>query len=501
MVASRLTYPFETPYDGSFLLLEEIMGQEIPLSQFDECDFKHFHTKLAQETALLEKLISQKAFSCRDPVAGFELEAWLVDNSMQPSPVNQLFLETLNNPLASAELAKFNIEFNCQPTPLTGQVFSHLFKQLQTTWDEACRHAQSMDHHLIMIGILPTLKQQELHLGNMSDMHRYRALNEQILHSRGKPIHIDIPGAEHLKIDHHDVMLEAATTSFQTHIQLPLAIVHHFYNAAMIASAPVIAMCANSPYLFGKELWHESRIPLFEQAIETGGFQGAAQGPIKRVSFGSDYAKHSIMECFLENLHHFPVLLPVDQNSEIEKFSHLRLHNGTIWRWNRPLIGFDDNGMPHIRIEHRTPPAGPTPLDTIANAAFYYGLTQNICNEIIEKDLPIPFAQAKDNFYQSARYGLDSTIVWFDGNKHRLDHLLESELITRAVSGLQFLGVDNAEIDRFIGIIRQRLSNKQNGSNWQRRYYRDDNHDLKAMTKAYLRNQRSGKPVSQWSYE
>ena len=352
------------------------MGQEISLSHFDEGDFTRFHQKLEQETLLLDKLIAQKTCSHRDPVAGFEIEAWLVDKNMRPSPINKHFLATLNDPLASTELAKFNIEFNCLPEPLTGHVFSGLHQQLQSIWGKACQHAESLDHKVVMIGILPTLKQEDLHLGNMSDMHRYRALNEQILHTRGEPIHIDISGAEHLKIDHHDVMLEAATTSFQTHIQLPLQIAHHFYNASIIASAPMVALCANAPFLFGKELWHESRIPLFEQAVASGGFGGAAQGPLKRVSFGSDYARHSIIECFQENLLHFPVLLPVDQNSAVEAFGHLRLHNGTIWRWNRPLIGFDEDGTPHIRVEHRTPAAGPSVIDSIANAAFYYGLAK-----------------------------------------------------------------------------------------------------------------------------
>jgi hypothetical protein len=202
-------------------------------------------------------------------------------------------------------------------------------------------------------------------------------------------------GREHLKLDHHDVMLESATTSFQIHIQLPLDIAHHFYNASIIASASMVALCANAPFLFGKDLWDESRIPLFEQSIETGGYDGAAHGPIKRVSFGTDYARHSIIECFIENLDHFPVLLPVDSDSPNEAFEHLRLHNGTIWRWNRPLVGFDEDGTPHIRVEHRAPAAGPTTIDSMANAAFYYGVSKSLCDEIIEKGLSFPFSQAK----------------------------------------------------------------------------------------------------------
>jgi gamma-glutamyl:cysteine ligase YbdK (ATP-grasp superfamily) len=474
------------------------MGQEISFSQFDKSDFDHFYQKLNQETQLLKKMIKQKACSTRSPVAGFEIEAWILDKNMQPSPTNDSFLASLNNPLAFAELAKFNIELNSTPTPLAGNVFSRMHKQLQCTWDNAFQHAESLQNKLLMIGTLPTLKQSDLTLANMSDLNRYRALNEQILLSRGKPIHLEIIGYEHLKLKHHDVMLESATTSLQVHIQLPLDMAHHFYNASIMVSAPIVALCANSPYLFGKDLWHESRIPLFEQAIETGGYAGAAHGPIKRVSFGTDYARQSISECFTENLDHFPVLLPANLGSTPEAFEHLRLHNGTIWRWNRPLVGFDDDGTPHIRVEHRVPAAGPTTIDCMANTAFYYGVAKNICDEIIEKGLSLPFSQAKDNFYQAARYGLDSQIIWLDGQKHQLQTLIQQELIPRAISGLISLGVTRSDTEDFLDIILQRISNKQNGCHWQRQTIKSD-HDFKSMTQNYLKNQQSAKPVSEWS--
>jgi hypothetical protein len=474
------------------------MGQEITLTQFEESDFIAFRQKLAQETALLKQMIEQRSLSNQPPVAGFEIEAWLVDEAMRPSPVNKQYLELLNDPLASAELAKFNFELNCDPAPLTGNVLSHLHAQLERTWQNASRHAEAMNHNAMMIGILPTLAQSDLHLGNMSDMHRYRALNEQILQARGKPIHIDINGAEHLKFDHHDVMIESATTSFQTHIQLSQDLAHHFYNASVIASAAVVAISANSPFLFGKELWHETRIPLFEQAAETGGYDGAAGGPLHRVSIGSGYMRQSVLECFEENQAHFPVLLPVNLNTDIERFAHLRLHNGTIWRWNRPLIGFDADGTPHLRIEHRTPASGPTPVDAIANAAFYFGLAQNICEHVQDHGLPLAFSEAKDNFYHAARHGLDSTIIWFDGSRHRIEHLLRTELLPRAVEGLQSFGVNASDIEDYLDIIRQRLANKQNGSDWQRRFAKEHHRDFVEMTRTYLKNQNSGKPVSEW---
>lgn len=473
------------------------MGQEISLSQFEQSDFTLFYQKLKQETKLLKQMIEQKACSNLAPVAGFELEAWILDKNLQPSPINESFLSTLNNPLAFEELSKFNIELNSTPTPIAGNVFSRILSQLQQNWDAAYHHAESLNSHLLMIGTLPTLKQSDLSLANMSDLNRYRALNKQILQSRGKPIHLDISGNEHLKMDHDDVMLESATTSLQIHIQLPLEIAHHFYNASIVASAPMVALCANSPFLFGKDLWHESRIPLFEQAIETGGYNGVAHGPLKRVSFGTDYARKSIFECFAENLEHFPVLLPANLGSTAEAFEHLKLHNGTIWRWNRPLVGFDEDGTPHIRIEHRTPAAGPTTIDTIANAAFFYGISKSLCDEFKDKKLALPFSQAKDNFYQAARYGLDSHIIWLDGKKQRIQSLLRTELIPRAVLGLRSLGVSHCDTEDFLDIILQRINTKQNGTQWQRQFIQREK-DFKLMTQCYLKNQQSGKTVSEW---
>ncbi len=474
------------------------MGQEITLTHFDEGDFAAFRNKLQDETQLLEKLFVRSAFSMRKPTVGFEIEAWLIDGAMRPSPINQHFLATLNDPLASPELAKFNIELNSDPIPLTGNVFGSMHQQLLNTWGKITKHAQSLNHHVLMIGILPTLNQTDLTLENMSEMHRYKALNEQILQARGKPVHIDINGVEHLKFDHDDVMLESAATSFQLHIQLPLASAHHFYNASIIASAAMAAVCANSPFLLGKHLWHETRIPLFEQAIETGGYDGAAHGPLRRVSFGSDYARHSIVECFNENLAHFPVLLPVVQDAELEAFAHLRLHNGTIWRWNRPLIGFDDDGTPHVRVEHRVPAAGPTVVDTIANAVFFFGLAQNLTDEMLSNRLPLSFAQAKDNFYQAAHHGLDGVIVWFDGNKHRLDQLVLTELIPRAQLGLQSLGITQSDIEVYLDIIRARVDSKLTGYQWQSQIIKERHHDFTEMTRHYLNNQTIGNPVNEW---
>ena len=261
------------------------MGQEIKTTAYQDADYQRFHQRLTAETELLGKFIQNGVCSEILPVAGFEIEAWLLHDDMRPAPLNESYLQSFNHPMACPELAKFNVEMNTPPVRLTGDVFANMHQNLSSTWLQAEQHARQMGLNLLMIGTLPTLLQHELNVGNMSNMNRYRALNKQVLETRGKPILLDICGHEHLKVEHHDVMLEAATTSFQLHIQCPLSVAHHFYNASIIASAAMVAVCANAPYLFAKDLWAETRIPMFEQAIALGGYQGVAEGPLYRVRF------------------------------------------------------------------------------------------------------------------------------------------------------------------------------------------------------------------------
>ncbi|MCI0667345.1 MAG: glutamate-cysteine ligase family protein [Methylococcaceae bacterium] len=476
------------------------MGQEIDHTRFARRDFEKFHSCLRDETDHLAALIRNNRLSNREAVAGFEIEAWLVTPNMQPAPDNEAFLKRLNSPLACAELARFNVELNNRPVDLTGAALETLHQDLENITAAARGTAQELHLRIVLIGILPTLRQSQLTLANMSDRNRFRALNEQIFQARkGRPIHIEIGGREHLNIEHYDVMIESAATSFQIHLQTPLASAHHVYNAAIIASAPCVAVGANSPYVFGRDLWAETRIPLFEQSIGVGGYNGVAQGPLRRVGFGSDYARKSIMECFTENLEHFPVLLPIQFDSVREDMQTLRLHNGTIWRWNRPLIGFDPDGTPHIRIEHRVIPAGPSLPDMLANAAFFYGLANYLRLEQVAPEPRLPFHLAKDNFYQCARYGLEATVAWPDMEKIRLKDLLLRKLIPQALIGLDKLGINHGEASRYLDIIQQRTELGQNGSTWQRRYATNHDGNLSAMTRTYHENLWSGVPVHQWA--
>jgi hypothetical protein len=470
------------------------MGQEINHEHFKPEDWTHYQQKLDQEAILLKQQFHDGAFSSRPPVGGFEIEGWLIDEAYRPDRKNDAFFQAFTDKqLVSAELAQFNIELNNTPHTLSGKVFSRFEDELQQIWQEANRAAQSIDTRMLLIGILPTIKDQDFCLANMSNLRRYHALNEQVLIARNhQPIQLDIQGEEHLQMQHDSVMLEAAATSFQIHLQVPWRQAHFYYNASLLASAPLTAAATNSPFLFNHKLWRETRIPLFEQAVNTG------PNRAKRVSFGQQFAEQSILECFTENLQNYETLLPVILDQPVEKLSHLRLHNGVIWRWNRPLIGFDEDGTPHFRIEHRPLPAGPTLTDMVANAVFYYGLAESLMQQCQTAQAPGNFQQAKDNFYQAAQYGLDAEIRWRQQSIH-IRQLILDELLPLAETGLQRLNIHQNEIQRYLAIIADRVDKRRTGADWQRQFVQRYGKDMQAMTKAYREQQQQNRPVSEWT--
>jgi gamma-glutamyl:cysteine ligase YbdK (ATP-grasp superfamily) len=473
------------------------MGQEIDRSHFRKRDFDQFQDRLRQETALLKTWFLEGAFDTDRLVAGCELEAWLVDASGYAAPVNERFLALMNSPMVVSELAQFNVELNTMARLLRGSALSQMQGELTALWDQCNQTAQGLDAELLMIGILPTVRERELTVANMSSMTRYQALNQQILRLRkGKPLKLDIKGRDHLKTSHRDILLEAAATSFQVHLQIPGARAHRYYNAAIALSAPMVAVSANSPYFCGLDLWDETRIPLFEQAVQVTLSRAAKTN---RVGFGTGYVKSSLFECFEENLERFVPLLPTTMSEPPEKLAHLRLHNGTIWRWNRPLIGLGENQRPHLRLEHRVIPAGPSIIDTIANAALFYGLVTSLATQERAPETQFPFSQARDNFYAAAKDGLNAQVTWLGEKRGAMCDLLRQRLLPMARRGLQRLDLNAANIDRYLGVIEERVRRKQTGACWQRAYVAKHGKDMQALVNAYRTHLRSGAPVHEWS--
>ena len=472
------------------------MGREIGGREFSEEDFARFRNRLAQETQSLRETFAAGQCSNAGPFIGLELEVWLIDHNFFPAPHNQSFLERLADPSVVAELSQFNIEINAPVERIEGRSFQRMHAHLSETMRHCATNAHEDVDTVVAIGTLPTLRQQDLSLEAMTPSHRYYALNREAMRLRGgMPLNIDIdsapPGTDHFLACFKDVMLEAAATSFQLHLQVPPAVVSRTYNASVFLSAPLVAIAANSPFLFGQALWKETRIPIFEQSLRQ------THGP-QRVTLGTAYAGDDITDLFEENLRDYPVLLPVQAGDPVRCYSCLRLQNGTIWRWIRPIVGFDPDGTPHVRIEQRVLPAGPSVLDMMANAALYFGAVHMLARKIDDAEGALPFALARQNFYEAARRGLDAEIHWLNGPGKRPVCDVLSELIPLAAEGLAAQGMDDDLIDHYLDIISCRLASGRNGAEWQLAHF-DRHGDLHKLTAAYVENQRTGRPVHEWA--
>ena len=470
------------------------MGDEIRERHFNAEHFSRFRRRLDAETDLVAELFDNNTFSHRGDIVGFELEAWIIDAEGQPHAQNQELIDLVDNPLVVPELAAFNVELNGSPSALSGNVFSRLNDELSATWETCRQGAAALDCRLATIGILPTIRPDLLNSNYMSAMVRYQALNDRVLALRdGAPLHIRITTGDGLDMLHDDVMLEAATTSFQIHLQCKPERAVRDFNAAIVASAPMVALAANSPFLFGRSLWEETRIPLFEQAVSAG-----PRAPA-RVTFGTGYARESLIEIFRENQTEHVILLPYVQADEPpHKFAHVRFQNGTVWRWNRPLLGFDFDGQPHLRIEHRVVPAGPTIHDCIANAAAWLGMVRGLVDREDPIETRIDFETAKKNFYAAAKLGLDAPLSWVDGVERSARELLEDELLPMAAAALARLDIPDTEIERYIGTAHARVARNRTGARWQRAWVEKHGADFAALTRAYVDAQDSGEPVHEW---
>ncbi|ROR34675.1 glutamate--cysteine ligase [Inmirania thermothiophila] len=469
------------------------MGEEIGREVFTEADREAFRARLAEETALLVARCRAGLGGEAAAVGGWELEAWLVDAAGRPAPVNEALLARARGLPLCPELARFNLELNGEARPLRGRALSAIARDLDKTWRAAAEAARELGARLAMIGTLPSARPDDFGPQAMSPLRRYRALNAEVMRlRRGRPVVVEIGGRERLRCARSDLMLEAASTSFQIHLQVEAARAGDLYNAAVAASGPMVAACANAPFLFGRELWAETRIPLFEQAVAVGG-----PGSPDRVTLGAGYLEGGLEGLFQENLR-YPVLLPILFDAPPERFAHLRLHNGTIWRWNRPLVGFDADGRLRLRVEHRVVPAGPTVADAVANAALFFGLAHRLAALGPELARRLPFAAARANLYAAARHGLAARLRWLDGREREARALWLEELLPLAHEGLARLGLDGADAAAHLAVVEARLQRRRTGADWQRAWVARHGADMVRLTEAYLARQDGGAPVCEW---
>lgn len=470
------------------------MGQEIEGLGWRDEDFARFTERLKAETDLIEQWEREGRLSEAAPDAGHELEAWLVDADMQPAPMNAELIAALDDGDVVPELARYNIEYNAPPCAFAGRSLSSMEKAMEAAWQRSAACARDFGLTIALCGILPTLESRHLSREAMSAGNRYRALDEHVFRLRkGRPIRLSIEGRERLDDEHRNVMLEAAATSFQLHMTVPASRSADWYNAAKLAAAPVIAAGANAPFLFGRDLWAETRIPLFEGAVSVGDWDYA-----ERVTFGVRFIEKGLSEVFLANRQRYPVLMPMLADTPVEAMAHMKLHSGTIWRWVRPIVGRDADRTPHYRIEQRVLPAGPTIADMIANAAFGWGLTAALANSATAPHERCQFFTTRDNFYAAAREGLEARLRWDHVDDRPATRLICDIFVPMAAEGLGWLGVDAADIAHYLGIITDRAASGINGAAWQRAWVERNGRDMAGLTRAMIERQADGAPVHRW---
>lgn len=480
------------------------MGQDIPADRFTGADFAEFQRRLRAETAAARQWARRGKYSDAPPRLGCELECCLAGPGFLAAPQNDALLRRLDHPLVEAELARFNIELSAPPLPLAGRPFARLRAELNRTLTRVHRAARRLDARVVTIGLLPTLTPADFSPAMMTDKPRYRALLARVAAVARRPIAVRIPEGESLAISVESILLEAATTSFQVHLQVAEPQSAAVHNAAQAASAPLVAAAANSPFFFGRRLWMETRVPVFEQALFQR-FGGKKMSDRRRMDsfFGVRYVADSITEIFSRNLRRHPVLLPFVQPGEGRRLPHLALHNGTIWRWNRPVVGFENDGRPTLRIEHRVLPAGPTVADCAANAALFVGAALALADDFAAADPEalLPFETMRRNFYAAARDGLTAQLEWLNGRKLSARELILRDLIPRARKALARAGVARDDAAEPLAVMRGRAQTGRNGAAWQAAFVAKHGGGaagMAAMTRRYWELQRGGEPVHLW---
>ncbi len=468
---------------------------------------------MLRDVHALQHLLDSGAFETGNPRIGAEQEFFLVDRAWQPSAIALELLEVIDEPHFTTEIGAFNLEVNLDPQPFGGLCLSDMHRQLDELLALARRAARQLENDIVLTGILPTIRTSTLALANMVQNPRYLALNQALLEMRGEHLDLRISGADELNIRQDSVMAEACNASFQVHLQVSPDEFASLYNVAQLLAGPTLSCATNSPILFGKQLWAETRIPLFEQSVDTRRSAHHLRQRSGRVTFGTQWVKNSVTELFKEDITRFRPLLAPDSHDDpfqvladggVPDLAAVRLHTGTVWRWNRACYGVMD-GVPHLRIENRVLPSGPTTADEMANAALWLGLMRSVGAQHPEVSRMMQFDTVRANFVNAAREGLSSSLFWLDGRERPAPELLLDVLLPMAVEGLAGAGVDSADSEHYLGIIERRVKSGYTGSRWQvssmlsMRQQGSIGQRLNSLTAAIAARQQVGQPVSEWT--
>jgi len=476
-------------------------------------ELKKFTKNLLKDVQAFETMLENGWFEKGVKKIGAEQELCLVDKNYKPYHHNLEILEKSGMDNLSPELAKFNLETNVTPKSFEGGALSAMETEIASDLDKIRKVTHEHDADIILTGILPTVRKFDIEKEQITPFERYFALMDALREMRGEEFLINIHGIDELNIRLSSGLIEAANTGFQVHLQVDPDDFAKKYNIAQAIAGPVLASAVNSPLLFGKRLWHETRISLFQQSIDTRVSEEHIRDRHPRVTFGTDWVKNGVLDIFREDILRYRVLLGADfEEDSLEmvrkgvtpKLKALTVHNSTIYRWNRPVYGISSNGKPHLRIEARMFPAGPSVVDEIANAAFWLGLMEGYADQLDDITKHIRFDQAKANFYAAARGGITKQFVWFDNKKYYADDLILNELIPVARHGLKLQGINEKDIDKYLGIIEKRVKKETTGADWMLKVYEklkdkaSKEEILTLITMSTIQNQKNQKPVHEW---
>ncbi|GAA5192040.1 glutamate--cysteine ligase [Ferrimonas gelatinilytica] len=486
------------------------MGQSVGAAPPTEQEVALFTRQLRQDLDTLGELLQTPGWGEGPATLGAELELYLTDPKQRPKCCNQAILAAADDPHLTPELNRFNLEYNCPYTAFSGAPFTTLARTMRTQLEKLRQLGRTQECEITAIGILPTLRADDFGLAAMTDEPRYHRMTQELSQLRRGPFQININGTEPLRMTADDLTLEGANTSFQVHLRVNPNEFASWYNAIQLATPFGLAMAVNAPIFLGRRLWQETRIPLFKQSIDCRNLCSTGWKPPSRVSFGKGYLRHSALELFQQGFSLYPAILP-EPITPSERPGHgpelaaMRLHQGTIWSWNRPVYDSADGG--HLRIEIRSLPAGPSCDDMLANAALIIGLAQSLRPRLERLMDALPFEMAEYNFYRAAQFGLDTVVLWPDElgtlKPQSIRQLLDQALIL-AQDGLNELDIEPSEIARLISLLSERLSSGQTGARWQldtlaaleQTHSREE--ALRQMFIRYQRHAASERPVAQW---
>ncbi|MEJ8568347.1 glutamate-cysteine ligase family protein [Elongatibacter sediminis] len=488
------------------------MGEQNVQRDTDEARHQAFMRALLEEVRALEKLLESGRVETGIRRIGAEQEMFIVDAAFGPANKALEMLDGIDDERFTNELGLFNIEANLSPQLFGGDCLGRMEAELRELYQRARAAAGRSGCDIALVGILPSLTQGNLGLDSMVPAPRYHALNDAVRALRGEAFRFTINGIDQLSVEHDNVMLEACNTSFQVHFQVGPEEFARLYNIAQVVTAPLLAAAANSPILLGKRLWHETRIAVFQNSVDSRSTVHKTRGQQPRVHFGDHWVEESVTEIFKEDIARNRIILTTEteddplgmvERGDSPRLNALRLHNGTVYRWNRPCYGVVDN-VAHLRIENRVIPSGPTLVDEMANAAFFFGMMAGMAEQHEDIRTQIRFEDVKTNFLAAAREGIRAQLNWFDDSYLPAKQLIEEQLIPLAREGLEHMNIDRNDIDRLLGVLTERVAERRTGSRWALESLESIGsrgtleQRMRSLVSSMVKQQSGGEPISRW---